>query len=95
MVRTVQCYTVQISKQTYNVEIQLPNMNLLTLSLCKGITITFIPTVVAEGLHVKNYMIYKCGHKKIIWIFTLKQEVSLRYTVLHIQTQSDQQLQQE
>lgn len=39
-------------------------------------------------------MIYKCGHKKIIWTFTLKQEASLSYTVLHIQTQSDQQLQQ-
>ena len=52
MVRTVRCYTAQISKQSYNVKTQLPNMNLLTLSLCKGITITFIPTVVAEGLHV-------------------------------------------
>ena len=30
MVRTVQCYTVQINKQTYNVETQLPNMNLLS-----------------------------------------------------------------
>ena len=33
-------------------------------------------------------------HKKIIWTFTLKQEASLSYTVLHMQTQSDQQLQQ-